>query len=189
MKVIMASGTKSGLLRFDGAFDSALLRPGEPLFVDDSQSGVALTLMPALYVGRQGRFIPADRCRDYVDACGLVAYVPSPAAVAGGIAPMLCDRAFAPGAHMPLSFDEPTHLAALLTDLADDDIIARAETTFSFAALGADKAIGRLSEFVTLRTGDIILFADGAVEVGSIIVDTRLTAALDGNPCLSFKIK
>lgn len=189
MKIMTVSGAASGTMRVDGGFDSALLRRGEPLFLDDSQPGSTVKVMPAIYISRQGRHILPANSRHYALEAGPVAYAPSPLAEAEGIAPGLCDRAFAPGDKLPLDYEAPCRLEASLTTLGSGETVDSASLTFSFANLGIDEAICRLSEYVTLRTGDIILFADAALTLGPLAVDTCLQASFNSTQCLSFRIK
>ena len=64
-----------------------------------------------------------------------------------------------------------------------DEMILSGESgervAFSPASSGVDDAISRLSDFMTFKTGDLIVFADKAI-VSDITIDHTVTATLDG---------
>ena len=55
--------------------------------------------------------------------------------------------------------------------------------------LGIDRAVNMVSRYMTLKTGDMIIFGDSAVEVGTPRLDTRLTASISSQPSLDIRFK
>ena len=62
-------------------------------------------------------------------------------------------------------------------------------TSISAATLQADDVVSWLSQTMTLKTGDIIIFADSALSLGAPLPDTAVTATVGGRESLSVRIK
>ena len=165
--------------------DSAVLRHGEPLFVDIERPCRSL-VCPAVRIDRLGTHIPLRVARSYADA--MAAYhllMPENAADARRAIWGLSDRTFAPGEFMPLA-DGAVTLTASAYAIGDKPSTS-ASVIFDTGTVGA--AIAAVSAFCTLRTGDVLVFADHGINVGAATVGTFVDASVDTTPSLHLKIK
>lgn len=79
-----------------------------------------------------------------------------------------------------------TPISARLSEASDTIELQKG---FSINSLGATDTISRISQFCTLKTGDVVIFADFAAELGTPKLDTAIEAHLDSAKSLSVKIK
>lgn len=190
MKVITVEHTPDSTLSAQLGADSAILRPGEPVFVADPPEAWRFRVIPALRISRLGMHIAAGNVIRHCDSMTAL-LVTSPAVPFAGIPDGLIDRSFSPGKNMELTPGtyEADHELAVKTSRIGGSTLCEKSLRFSFAALEADKAIAQLSQWCTLRTGDLIVFADAAVDLGTPVLNTAATVCLDGAEILNVRIK
>lgn len=158
--------------------DSALVRPGLPLFLPDFAGQWTATLHPALRVSRLGKGISRRFAPRYYDAVTLILRLsPEPS------------RKF-PGA-LAAAFDGCVQLGqwhGTAIDSTVDITVAGRSITLSPDSFAADEAIEAVSRYLTIRNGDIIaplsLLLDLNVARGDII-----EATLGSLPLIRARIK
>lgn len=185
----METASDGSLKAVPGA-DSAVLRPGEPVFVPDPVDTWRCRVMPAVRVSRLGMHISARNARLYFDAISAF-HVMTPMNPAPGIPIGFIDRTFSPGSFIP--GDAPHDAVERTIEVSRAPIgspLAEILTTsFSVDSIRAASVLSEISQWCTLKTGDVLLFADAAVDLGSPVLDTVLEAAIDGSPVLNIRIK
>ena len=62
-------------------------------------------------------------------------------------------------------------------------------TSFSVDSIGAAATLSEISQWCTLKTGDVLLFADAAIDLGTPVLDTAIEAKIDDTPVLNIRIK
>lgn len=188
MKVILVDRKPDGSLAASLGVDSAVLRHGEPVFVPEPVDAWRSRIMPALRISRLGMHISAKNAPRHYDSLSLF-HVVTPVQPLPGIPDGLIDRTFSPGEWLSVP-DDGRECAFVITRGA---IGGRpdfsASGVFSPASLGADTALAWLSEACTLRTGDVLLFADAAVDTGFAVADTCVRADVDEENVLNIRIK
>lgn len=185
MKVITInnSGTPSVSL---GA-DSAVLRSGEPVFVPDPVSDWRTAIVPAVRICHLGMNILPVMAPKYYDSVGLfhilVPAQPSPELPWG-----LIDRTFSPGAWQPVGA-AVLDIAVERTPIGAEEPDLASSLAVDWSDLKVDDTIARLSRYCTLRTGDVLLFADFSVDMGSPVLDTAVRASINGAESIHIRIK
>lgn len=153
--------------------DSSMLREHQPFFVPEHCESWSVRVCPAVRIDRLGMHISRRFARRYYNEAGLVGQI-------------------VPREYAGCPFDMPTEFYAMDSSLAmgrfvklqddGDEMILSGESgarvAFSPASLGVDDAISRLSDFMTFKTGDLIVFADKAI-VSDITIGRTVTATLD----------
>ncbi len=86
--------TIDGVIKALGGADSAVLRPGEPVFVPEPVEDWCSFVAPAIRISRLGMNIKPSFARQYYHELGAV-HVLLPRRP-GPIPPLFCDRAIAP---------------------------------------------------------------------------------------------
>ncbi len=166
--------------------DSAVLRHGEPLFVQDGTS--RSMVCPAVRIGRLGTHIPPRVAGSYADAITVFhLLMPARPALARDAFWGLSDRTFAPGATMPLAGGEVRVCACSYPPGTAGTEAPASCITFDTAL--AAPAIAAVSARCTFRTGDILVFADHGMDMGPAMPDRYVDADIDGFPSLHLKIK
>lgn len=170
--------------------DSAVLRPGEPVFVADPADAWRCRVVPAVRISRLGMHISPANVHRHIDAI-TVFHLMTPATPCAGMAPGLIDRTFSPGAWMPLDSDgySSTFSLRVARGPIGGDAAEEIAVEFSPDALGVTREIARLSQMCTFRTGDVILFAEAGAEIGPPCLDTFVRATLNGHDTLNIRIK
>lgn len=190
MKILLVSTASDGSLSVSGGADSALLRPGEPVFTDMPLEEWELKVALAIRISRLGLHIPLCHASRHYDAFAAVALrLPLRD---DGVPALFHDRAVSPGAWIEaeaLSGGDFT-IAATRRPLPGrmSDVID-ISCTISADSLQVDAIVSWLSRTMTLKTGDIIIFADSALLFGAPLPDTALTAIVGGKESLSVRIK
>ncbi|MCM1067785.1 MAG: hypothetical protein NC418_09470 [Muribaculaceae bacterium] len=191
MKVLYIRNTPDGGISVDAGADSSVLRTGEPVFVPDPVDGWLSAVAPAVRISRLGTAIKAARARAYYDSLAPVHLLrPADASLCHGLPPGILDRALSPGEWLPL--DEEPHSYAILAELSAigaDKPFASASALFSLEAAGVDKAIELLSQYLSFRTGDILVFPEHGISLGTPTLDTELRVCVDGHEALRIRIK
>ena len=162
--------------------DSSAHRNRYPFFIPDTSAEWSVKICPAVKINRLGTHISEKFAPRYYDAVSAVAlFMPSVSAADFANADeryFLCDSAYCCG-----------ELAAV--GEADKDHVIQVgdkELTFSLASLSVDKKISELSKFVTLKIGDLLIFAEHSVDV-NINEGGLLSVSLDGEEVIDVKIK
>lgn len=162
--------------------DSALLRHGEPLFLDGGAETVEIA--PAVRMGRLGTHIPAAHALSYVDGMTLLLLhrCKESSLVPWGA----CDRAFAPGRW--LDFDgSGTELAVSVEELYSGEVVVQKTIAWHPDALAA--TIHILSQKMTFKTGDLIVFRSPGLELPPPRPDTRVKGRMGAETVLDVKLK
>lgn len=170
--------------------DSAVLRPGEPVFVADPMEAWRCRVVPAVRISRLGMHINPGNAPRHIDAI-TVFHVMTPATPCADMAPGLIDRTFSPGVWMPLESDGYSSAFTLRVARGPIGGAATEEITVGFSpdTLGVAQEVARLSQMCTFRTGDIILFARAAADLGAPCLNTCVRATLNNRDILNIRIK
>jgi len=169
------------------ATDSALVRPGMPMFLPDFTRGWQLHIYPYIVTDHLGKSIPARFAHRYYKGIGLAARL-LPPAESGSRRSFLnaltsnFDGAIAPGIPDVPAYDPGD--APTLTIRANGG----EPLTLDHATLHADESIALISRYMTLKTGDMILLCDTGITVPAE-PDTTLDATLNGIPVLQVRMK
>ena len=160
MKILCIFHGKDGNLHVKAGADSAVLRPGEPVFVPDPVQVWRSTVAPAIRLSRLGTSIKAAFAPEYYDAVSLFHILtPVDPVIVDGLPPYILDRTFSPGIWhgiTPADLVGGYDFSAKRKNLNGEADAAEASGHFSLASLGADSAIEALSRYLTFRTGDIL---------------------------------
>ena len=178
--------TIDGAVKALGGADSAVLRPGEPVFVPEPVEDWCSFVALAIRISRLGMNIKPSFARQSYHELGAV-HVLLPRRP-GPIPPLFCDRAIAPGKWLDLDMVVSGSLDVCITDDSDAKL-TMLSMPLEIDCLGIDRAVNMVSRYMTLKTGDMIIFGDSAVEVGTPRLDTRLTASISSQPSLDIRFK
>ncbi|MDE6853925.1 MAG: hypothetical protein K2J38_02600 [Muribaculaceae bacterium] len=176
--------------------DSAILRPGEPVFIPDDTERWESFAAPAIRISRLGTAIKARQARAYFDAVSVM-HVLRPKAGCKpfddiDMPPYTFDRTFAPGAWIELgNATDDTEFAIRLSRslLRSDRITEESEVTFSISSVQACKAVELLSRMATFKTGDIIVFTEAGTHPHRPELDSKVCCTINGTECLSIRLK
>ena len=192
MKILTVSGFSFGKPTVALGADSALLREGEPLFAPDCDTQFHSLIMPAIRISRLGTGISERHAAAYCDSISAFHMLmpDDNSQYIEGIPLGAMDRTFAPGHWFPFdaTADRPISLRAYKSPIGGS-IAAEATIEFTPDSLGVTKTIAWLSQAITFKTGDVILFADCSANLGSVIINTQISADIDGVTALNFRIK
>ena len=157
--------------------DSSVCRDGAPLFMPDCYGPWTGAVCLAARVGRLGKSIEPKFAYRYIDGVTLVHVLHSPGSDLQRIVDqaVICGRWF--------DADLEANLEVRLTDGA-----AVAQTSHSLASLMLPQALAAISTLATVKTGDLLIFASSAMPT-SLTPDTYISATLNNQPCIRFKIK
>lgn len=189
MKILMLSGGAGAVPVVTGGADSALLRQGEPIFTCDEADSRELKVALAVRVSKLGLHIPERYARRHYDAFAAVGlHIP---AVDDGVPPLFHDRAVSPGQWIDAdeAGDDLSLSAARRPLPGRTSETLDATVKVDRTSLGVDAAVAWLSKTMTLKTGDIIIFADTALPFGHPLPDTELSATVGGKESLKVRIK
>lgn len=179
MKAILLGGGTMRLIA-----DSALLRCNKPLFLDDA-SRWCIKVCPAVRISRLGFYIKekfAARYYDSVSAVGVC--IPDEWRARPWEAPevmMARDNCLIEGSWLTL--DERT--AETRLDYGAKGL----QGSVTLGELAVDKAIAELSRYMTLKTGDILVFADRGLDIAAAEAGGEIKTEINGTECLDFRIK
>lgn len=162
--------------------DTAVARPGFPMFVPDFARSWRIGFMPAVGLGRLGKWIEPRFAPRYYSTLSLVArllppegYIPAGSALMSNI-----DGSLATAPYIPLP-EEGTDLTFRLEHTGQ-------ECTISTAELRLPDTVALVSRYMTLRTGDILLPCLLPFTI-PVELDSKVDITLNGEPILSFKVK
>ncbi len=161
--------------------DSSLSRNHLPLFLPPHSREWKLTAGLAVRIVRLGKFISPRFASRYYDAVTLIARLRPQGTVLPASATLTAfDSSAVVGDWLPVADVDADAVA--LTVGGD------AELTVPFDREATDRLIAYLSQYFTLKTGDIIVAGDCDFAITPRI-DTSLRLTLEGSECLKFKIK
>lgn len=187
MKVLVIETGVDGTLSVQLGADSAVLRPGEPVFVPEPPDDWHSRVMPAVRISRLGMHISEANASRHFDSISLF-HVMTPTANDGTIPYGMIDRTFSPGEWLPAADFAQTEWEvsrAKIGNIPDSCI----KNVFSLDKLEVHAIISRLSRLATFRTGDVLLFADASVDLGSPVLDTCVEARIADRTILNIRIK
>ncbi len=187
MKTLLVS-TEGGRFVARGGADSGVLRPGEPVFVPEEVDEWVSVVAPAVRISRLGFHIKASFARQYYSEVGAVhLLLPRDEALLG--VPMLFhDRCIAPGEWHDIDTLHDTSFVVTVNDRVGIEMLKK-ECTLKMSDLRVDEFLQFLSGHMTMKTGDMLVFGDAAIELGSPVADTKVRASIFGAPSLDIKIK
>lgn len=161
--------------------DSAVHRNHQPLFLPELSGGWKAVICPAIKISRLGTHLSHRFAGRYYDSVG-VAAIFVPASV--NQIPTLdekyfaMDSAYAVGEFIEIGSPQMPHTISF----GDKSI------SFSIEDLKVDDCLCRLSEFMTLKMGDLLMFAHKSFETSLNINDT-IDIDINSTQSLYFKIK
>lgn len=183
MKVLYLS-RRGSTYDVSGGVDSAVLRPGEPVFVPDPTDDWLTCVCPAVIISLLGSHIPVESARRHYNR-GTLLHLTLPRTQQP--VPSLCiDRAVAPGQPFDVANicnNIEVHRCAI--DGSGDEVWSDSGISLD----EADKAIAFLSKYMTLKTGDLIAFESLPLTIGAPILDTKITASIGDIQSLEIRIK
>lgn len=170
--------------------DSAMLRPGEPVFLSDDTSGFNSWIVAAVRIGRLGTHIPLSVADAYIDGHTLFhLLVPASADFRPNELWGLTDRTFSPGRWIEGNLpDAASALDVRKSSLRGIQTIKNIDSGIDITSSTARACVSAISNFATLKTGDVLIFADSLAEFKAEC-DTRLEASFNGDNVLDIKIK
>lgn len=161
--------------------DSSCTLPGRPLFVPEFSDEWELYLAPAVRICRLGKFIGERFAHRYYDAISVVARLRPLDARCQSACADAFDSALMLGRWVDIDASAPLPMMTV-TRVSD------MQTTLEPEALGIDRAVSRVSEWFTLKTGDIII--PGRTEMSwRPIINTHEIVELGPHRVLEFNIK
>lgn len=190
MKIFVVSSTSLGI-GVECGVDSAILRPGEPLFVAGEVDRASLQILPAVRIGRLGAHIAESRAIQHVDAFTLFLVSATEAIEGLAITPYACDRAFIPGQWQSIDkLGDHSKLEATVAPLLTENPHVDTYTqNLDLKSLNIAKLISLISKATTFKNGDLLLFKDLALPLGHPQLDTRVEVKLNDDTLISIKIK
>lgn len=162
--------------------DSAIGRDVMPLFIPDIPGGWHARVCVAVRVCRLGKDISPKFAMRYVDAISLVALLLPDSDVAawdssGALA--LLDSAVTTGRWHECNVGA----------ISEIDVTVNGEhRRLSAPDLGIAARVNEVSRTATLRTGDFLIIDSTGLDL-PLVPDTHIQAAIDGEACLSLKVK
>lgn len=170
--------------RVDLMADSSTVLPGKPVFLPGDGEGFTAAILPAFRISRLGRSIAPKFASRYYDAFTLVLRALPPV-----------DKSVPEASAIAVAFDSAlsigqwTPVDDLPQSLTLQSNVIGASATFSREELRIDETIAMLSQYFTLKNGDIIIPSLSPLPAFQLTVDTRVNAAVDNVQLLDVKIK
>lgn len=165
--------------------DSAILTNRRPFFMPDFDTRWAYIPAVAFRISRLGKTIGARFASRYFDAMTLaIRTIPL------SLSQDLHDSGLACG--LEYSFDGALLIGDWLqlppSDAIFDGAVGNCTFSCSLAGLYIDEAIHSISDYLTLKMGDIIIPAI-IPHPQPLVVNDRILGSLNGSECLSFRVK
>ena len=178
--------------RYDFLPETAQLRNERPLFLPDFANPASVSLYLAVRICRLGRSISERFAHRYYDAATVIPHFSVPLAPNGQSADSELsfaatqgfDNALPTGRYLPIDRDQ---LAACSFSLSVDGQ-EQLNGLGSALRFDADHLIAHLSNYHTVRNGDLLLLGAPAAQL-LIHPEKRVETHLDGECVLSFKTK
>lgn len=177
-----------GCMSAIGGADSAVLRPGEPVFVPEPVSDWISIVAPAIRISRLGMNIKPSFARQYYHELGAVhLLMPSDESILP-VAPLFCDRCIAPGLWHDIETLADRSFSATVYDRKDRALL-HLDLNITPDDLDCNNMINFVSRYMTLKTGDMIVFGGHSLDLGTPTLDTRVTAEIFGAASLDIRLK
>ena len=202
------------LLRLQLIADSAIGRNNHPVFLPDfitaDPGAWVVEVMPAVQIGRLGKFIRPKFAARHISAILLAGWVWPATADSAAPITLLFDGALTRGVEMPLneifpadslpadsadSCDETSGQAPLLSEAeyspirdASGENTKRESASIAREQIHAEDMVAFVSRFCTLKSGDIIIPASAGITF-PVALDMRLRATLNGINALELRLK
>ena len=178
--------------RYDFLPETAQLRNERPLFLPDFANPASVSLYLAVRICRLGRSISERFAHRYYDAATVIPHFSVPLAPNGQsadselpfVATQGFDNALPTGHYLPIDRDQ---LAACSFSLSVDGQ-EQLNGLGSALRFDADHLIAHLSNYHTVRNGDLLLLGAPAAQL-LIHPEKRVETHLNGECVLSFKTK
>ena len=189
MKLLVITRYHSGFNLALGA-DSALLRPGEPVFLPETDNPAFSAVVPAIRICRLGFWVRSNFA-SYFDAVTLFHYLkPAEQDLPQWLPPYVADRTFSPGTWQPLPDDGIISAQVSRKPLPGHHGQTVAEQfRVSLQELDPEGLIRDLSRQITLKTGDILIFPDAGTRLRQAELDSGICADLNGAQVLDIRLK
>lgn len=162
--------------------DSSAHRNRHPFFIPDASAEWVARICPAIKISRLGTHISRKFASRYYDSyAAVVMFMPSSEAVDFANADerfFICDSAYCVGDSTEIGTKDAEHVISA----------EGKEVRFTVETLGVDETVSRLSEFSTLKMGDLIIFAENSFDI-AIREGDQLTVETDGREAVDVKIK
>ena len=178
--------------------DSAVNRNDRPVFVPDFAAGTGwvVEIMPAIQIGRLGKFISPRFARRYISGVMLAAFLHPADEHEVNILEAVFDGALTAGVLFQDVVEEFAEdglkieaCSRRLRSLGEADAGAEClEADLSWGELHAEDTVALLSRFCTLKSGDLILPASSGVAF-PVATDVSLSARLNGRDALKLRLK
>lgn len=202
------------LLRLQLIADSAIGRNNHPVFLPDfitaDPGAWVVEVMPAVQIGRLGKFIRPKFAARHISAILLAGWVRPATADSAAPITLLFDGALTRGVEMPLneifladslpadsadSCDEISGKALLQIEAeyspirdASGENTKRESASIAREQIHAEDMVAFVSRFCTLKSGDIIIPASAGITF-PVALDMRLRATLNGINALELRLK
>lgn len=196
-------------LRLQLIADSAIGRNNHPVFLPDfitaDPGAWVVEVMPAVQIGRLGKFIRPKFAARHIGAILLAGWVRPATADSATPITLLFDGALTRGVEMPLneifpadsadSCDEnsgnaPLQIEAEYSPIRDasGENTKRESASMAREQIHAEDMVAFVSRFCTLKSGDIIIPASAGITF-PVALDMRLRATLNGINALELRLK
>lgn len=202
------------LLQLQLIADSAIGRNNHPVFLPDfitaDPGAWVVEVMPAVQIGRLGKFIRPKFAARHISAILLAGWVRPATADSAAPITLLFDGALTRGEEMPLneifpadslpadsadSCDEisgnaPLQIEAEYSPIryASGENTKRESASIAREQIHAEDMVAFVSRFCTLKSGDIIIPASAGITF-PVALDMRLRATLNGINALELRLK
>lgn len=197
------------LLRLQLIADSAIGRNNHPVFLPDfitaDPGAWVVEVIPAVQIGRLGKFIRPKFAARHISAILLAGWVRPATADSAAPITLLFDGALTRGVEMPLneifpadsadSCDEnsgnaPLQIEAEYSPIRDasGENTKRESASMAREQIHAEDMVAFVSRFCTLKSGDIIIPASAGITF-PVALDMRLRATLNGINALELRLK
>ncbi len=162
--------------------DSALILPGRPLFMPEWGEGWVASLHPSVRIGRLGKNIARKFASRYYDGVSLSLRVAlrecsGLEGVLSGMDSSLVNGAWLPAAHAQDG-------ATVQVSVSDVPVF---ESVSEPIAPTVDEVIAKVSEYMTLKMGDVIMLPPIAEPV-DLKEGSRIAVSLDGETVVDLRI-
>ena len=189
MKALYIIPQANGSVAIEPGADSSILRPAEPVFIEEPNADWESRIVLGVRISRLGFHIPPAHALRHYDSIGALHLLWPLAQGAVAVPPLFRDRAIAPGEWQPLDADSDISLDVRVSTLADGSALLDASRRFTVADLDIARYVALASKYMSLKTGDIILLGPTTVSLGTPAFDTRIEASINGHKSLDIRIK
>lgn len=192
MKILSICAGIDGRPCISPGADSAILRVGEPVFIQQPADEWTTCITVAVRISRLGLHIPVAHSSRHYDAVAAVHLLtPVHPVVSDCLPPLFRDRAVAPGEWVPVeqTGNEFNMNVTRRPLRGDESVSLDGEIAVCLDKLRLNEIVSYVSQSMTLKNGDIIILRDAAVELGAPVPNTTVAATFSDIPSLSIRIK